>query len=572
MIHLLIVACLCTKSAGCSMMQCARWQTATLTSPDPFMQRKACSIRSGSFSLANAEVAYAAATEAMEQGDPRCVDEFFRAAEHAWFDVVQIANEPDAFASRASEIYRSSLNAIVTEGQKHCRLDARRGLRIRSTSGWSIIPVTHHGFPRIAEEFDQLAVVGDYSAPQLHHIYRRNGVGVPVIALRNHESEEPFQRKRQGFAATLVLRHAKTNDSVQGSSTILELHDPLRIASIKHEQSSLPLASDSTAPIALALSTVKRSYVQSFLQPGLVRPDDDGLFMLEPYQPGKIPVIFVHGLLSDRLTWANLVNELNARTEFLEQYQLWGFEYPTGEPFLTSATLLRSQLNKIRARFDPQETDEALNHVVLVGHSMGGLISKMQISESGTALWNSISRRNFEQVVMSPNTRKKLSEAVFFTPSPMVSRVVFIGTPHRGSALAQRAIGRVGSLLIKEATDLRSEHDRLIADNPGVFSEEFSRRVPTSIDMLEPKSDLLQAIHCLPINTRVRIDSIVGNGRWMPGNGDSDGVVPVTSANHERSTSVVMVNQKHAKLTEDPAVIQQVMRILREHGLEAGRF
>jgi hypothetical protein len=229
-------------------------------------------------------------------------------------------------------------------------------------------------------------------------------------------------------------------------------------------------------------------------------------------------------------------------------------------------------LNKIRARFDPQETDEALNHVVLVGHSMGGLISKMQISESGTALWNSISRQRFEQVVMSPNTRKKLSEAVFFTPSPMVSRVVFIGTPHRGSALAQRAIGRVGSLLIKEATDLKSEHDRLIADNPGVFSDEFSRRVPTSIDMLEPKSDLLQAIHCLPINTRVRIDSIVGNGRWMPGNGDSDGVVPVTSAKHERSTSVVMVNQKHAKLTEDPAVIQQVMRILREHGLEAGRF
>jgi hypothetical protein len=58
----------------------------------------------------------------------------------------------------------------------------------------------------------------------------------------------------------------------------------------------------------------------------------------------------------------------------------------------------------------------------------------------------------------------------------------------------------------------------------------------------------------------------------MPGNGDSDGVVPVTSAKHERSTSVVMVNQKHAKLTEDPAVIQQVIRILREHGLEAGRF
>jgi pimeloyl-ACP methyl ester carboxylesterase len=565
MLRLLIVAWLCTQIAGCASLHRARWQTATLTSPDPYMQRKECSIRLGSFSLANAEIAYAAATQAMEQGDASCVDEFFRAAKYAWDDVEQTTSERYSFSSRASEIYRSSLNAIVTEGQKHCRLDPRIGLRIQSTSGWSTIPITHHGFPRGSEEFDALAVVGEYSIPQLNQTYRRNGVGIPVIAIRNHESNEPFQRKRQGFAATLVLRQAVDSDSTHDSSTILELHDPLRILSIAHGQSSLPLASDSTAPIARALSTIKRSYVQSFLQPGLVRPDDEGLFMLEPYQQGKIPIIFVHGLLSDRLTWANIVNELHARPEFLERYQLWGFEYPTGEPFLTSATLLRSQLNEIRARFDPQETDEALNHVVLIGHSMGGLISKMQITESGTALWNSLSNRHFEQVAMSHNTRKRFSEAVFFVPSPMVSRVIFIGTPHRGSALAQRAIGRVGSLLIKETADLKDEHDRLIKDNPGVFSEEFSRRIPTSIDMLEPKSDLLQAIHRLPINSRVRVHSIVGEGRWMPGNGDSDGVVPVSSAKHEQSLSVTMVAQKHAKLTEDPAVIQQVLRILREH-------
>ena len=552
---------------GCSALQRPRWHQPNATSPDSVLLRKECSVRFGSFSLANAEVAYAAATEAMEQRDASCVDEFYRAAEYAWDDVEQTTSERYSFHSRASEIYRSSMNAIVTEGQKYGRLDPRSGLRIHSANGWTHIPIAHHGFPRSEEEFDELAVVGEYTAPNLLQTYRRNGVGVPVIAIRN-ESSDRFQRKRQGFAATLVLRKDCGSNSIHESSTILELHDPLRISRLAHGQSSLPLASDSTAPIAKALSSVKRTYVQSFLQPGMVRPDDEGLFMLEPYQHGKIPVIFVHGLLSDRLTWASMVNELSARPEFVERYQLWGFEYPTGEPFLTSATLFRRQLKEIRDQFDPHETDEAMNHVVLIGHSMGGLISKMQITESGAALWNSLSHRRFDQVAMSLETRRKFSEAVFFMPSPMVSRVIFIGTPHRGSALAQRAIGRVGSLLIEEPEELKAEHDRLIEQNPGAFSAEFTRRVPTSIDMLEPKSELLQAIHGLPINSRVRLHSIVGRGRWMLGNGDSDGVVPVSSATHEQSSSVTMVDEKHAKLTEDSLVIEQVLTILREHCAE----
>jgi pimeloyl-ACP methyl ester carboxylesterase len=401
--------------------------------------------------------------------------------------------------------------------------------------------------------------------PQLNKIYCRHGIGVPIIAVRKRERSEGFQRQRQSWAATLVLRHSIGDDNSQGSMLTLELYDPLRVSSIANGSSTLPLAADTTAPLAIALSTVKRNYVQSFLQPGLVRPDETGLFMLEPYQPNKIPIIFIHGLLSDRLTWANMVNELISRPEFIDRFQLWGFEYPTGEPFLTSAKRLRHQMKQIRTDFDPHERDSAFNKIVLVGHSMGGLVSKMQITESGTQVWNSISQRNFEQTAMLEDTRKKFAEAVFFKPSPLVSRVVFIGTPHRGSALAQRAVGRVGSLLIDEPAELKAEHRRLLDDNPKAFSKEFSRRVPTSIDMLEPRSELLQAVNSLPLNPTVRTHSIIGQGRWMLGYGDSDGVVPVASAMHERSASTTMVTEKHAQLTRDPAVIEQVLMILREH-------
>jgi len=145
---------------------------------------------------------------------------------------------------------------------------------------------------------------------------------------------------------------------------------------------------------------------------------------------------------------------------------------------------------------------------------------------------------------MLPAIRESFAEAVFFKPSPIVSRVIFIGTPHRSSALAQRAIGSIGSLLIEQPGKLKAEHDRLLKGNPGAFSEEFTRRVPTSIDMLKPDSKLLQAIDCLTPNRRVRMHSIYGTGRWMPGDGDSDGVVPVSSSKHAGTVSELPVNEK----------------------------
>ena len=560
----LIAAGCMVLGVGCFPFERTKWRSPLLSVPDATILSQQCSVRSGSIALAKAEIAYVLAIEAMAKEDPRCVDEFFNAAQHAWGVVEEAARENLDLHGRATEIYHSSLTAVVSEGTKFCRLDARRGLRIHTPNGWSFVPIIHHGFPRSAEDFDELEVVGEYSVPQLNNIYRREGVGVPVVVVRNREQSDSFQRKRQAFAATIVLRHNAGSD-LSEQSTVLELHDPLRINSFESTGHSIPMAADTSAPMARALSNGKRSYIQSFLQPGLVKPDEEGLFMLEPYQPGKIPVIFIHGLLSDRLTWANMVNELSARPEFVDRFQFWGFEYPTGEPFLRSAQLLRNQLELIRDRFDPSQSDNALNHIVLVGHSMGGLISKLQVSDSGEQIWDSISNRSFEEVAMVPKIQKQLTEAVFFSPSKSVTRVVFIGTPHKGSALAQRAVGRIGSLLVKQPPSVAEEHSRLINENPCTFSREFSQRFPTSIDLLEPESELLQAIDRLPISPDVRIHSIVGRGNWMIGNGDSDGVVPVSSALHRQSTSSYLVRGKHAKLTENQDVIEEVMRILNEH-------
>ncbi|MFN9911994.1 MAG: esterase/lipase family protein, partial [Pirellulaceae bacterium] len=120
--------------------------------------------------------------------------------------------------------------------------------------------------------------------------------------------------------------------------------------------------------VALATASGDRDYLRAFLQPGSTRPDASGLFMMEAYQAGKIPVVFVHGLLSDRLTWANMANEVRCQPDLMANFQFWSYEYPTGEPFVKSAVRLRQELQAAMAYVDPTDQDPALKHLILVGH------------------------------------------------------------------------------------------------------------------------------------------------------------------------------------------------------------
>ena len=501
----------------------------------------------------------------MERGEAGCVDLFFQAAQFSWCDIqanaIEHSNCPHELPS--SQLYHSALLGLIVQGQHHNRFDPRTGLRIHTSDSWINIPCHFDGFSRGPEDICSIVTVGDYATSQLNNIYRQKGLGVPAVV--QCRSSQVFQRKQSSYVTTLLLRIDQDSTSPGNPSFVLESINPLVSSSVAVNEVNLPMAFDKTAAIARTLSTTKRNYVKAFLQPGNVDPDEEGLFMLEPYVEGKIPVVVVHGLLSDRLTWANLVNEIRARPWFNDRFQIWGFEYPTGKPFLPSAALLRSQLTKLCNVIDPDDKDDALKQIVLVGHSMGGLISKLQVSNSGDKLWNAISNRRFEDVAMPPRFREKLAESAFFESTSRVTRVVYIGTPHRGSALANRAIGRIGSLLIEQTAEVKLAHRQLLDANPDTFSYEFTRRIPNSLDLLEPDSPLLSAINGLPIEPQVHTHSIIGSGRWMPGNGDSDGVVPVSSAIQVTADSEKYVGEKHADLTRDPSTIDEVLRILREH-------
>jgi hypothetical protein len=66
----------------------------------------------------------------------------------------------------------------------------------------------------------------------------------------------------------------------------------------------------------------------------------DGLIMMRPYRPGRIPVVLVHGTASSPVRWAELFNEISHDPLVSGRYQFWLFQYNTGQPILYSAMLL----------------------------------------------------------------------------------------------------------------------------------------------------------------------------------------------------------------------------------------
>jgi pimeloyl-ACP methyl ester carboxylesterase len=330
------------------------------------------------------------------------------------------------------------------------------------------------------------------------------------------------------------------------------------------------LAADLTAPLLDVLEGTPKAGLSGFIQPYGRGDTQPRLEFLEPHQPGRIPVVFIHGLASDEGTWFDLLNELRTWPTCHRRFEPWVYHYPTGASFLQSAAVLRRELRKAVSTLDPEGTDRALQNMVLVGHSMGGLHAKLMVVDSGTALWDAIATRPFDEVHMPPDLRPLIARAYFFKPLPFVKRVVFIATPHAGSSLASRALGRVASITVQQPPESRAIHEQIVTLNPGVFREEYERNLPTTVDILEPDSTILQAIKDLRTPCWVTTHSVIGTAHRSLTGDPNDCVVPASSARLPGTVSEIEVPATHTKVHHEPATVCELERILTQHLHESG--
>jgi pimeloyl-ACP methyl ester carboxylesterase len=297
----------------------------------------------------------------------------------------------------------------------------------------------------------------------------------------------------------------------------------------------------------------------------LLRYEPTGLSLLSPYARGKIPVVFIHGLWSSPASWHRMVATLENDPAINEKYQFWTFGYSTGDPIPYSAYLLRRSLEGARRRFDLGRSDAAFERMVIVGHSMGGLVSKMMAVDAGDRLWRVISDRPFSELAGEKDDLTLFHDGLLFAARPEVRRVIYIATPHRGSNFDRGAIEHLGVRLVRVADPLRAAHDRLVSRNgPAFFRVHFRKAIPTSIDELEWGSPILTGLGDLHTVPAVKAHSIIAVRPAPPVSDRTDGLVRYVSAHIGEAVSEKVVASGH--LCQDhPEVIAEVRRILAEH-------
>jgi hypothetical protein len=264
-----------------------------------------------------------------------------------------------------------------------------------------------------------------------------------------------------------------------------------------------------------------------------------------------------------------MFNDLRGDPEIRKHYQFWFYLYPTGQPFWQSATRLRGDLAQGRAVLDPQHRDPAFDQMVLVGHSMGGLLAKMQTVASRDQFWHIVSDKPFRVVKAAAEERRHLQEMFFFRPDPAVRRLITIATPNRGSEFANNTTRWLAKELINLPQLPLLHRDELIKENPDVFRTRNMLQVKTSIDSLAPDSPILPVLLHAEQPPWVKCHNIVGvlpdKGFIGSVAGGSDGVVSYESAHLDNVASELKVAADHWEVNRHPLSILEVRRILLEH-------
>jgi len=425
--------------------------------------------------------------------------------------------------------------------------------------------------PWKSADVDKIMLCSDYEVQGLQTRTYQYGLGVPLIAVRKSNRSGPgaekFYPSEMAFPLTAFLKPtSRLRDAAAGDSreVVLELVDPLRTPNVP-TLPPMPVESDLTTPLATMWA---KTDLSKYRWSGLLRPEQNldraGLMLIRPYERGKIPVVMVHGLASTPLAWIPMLNELLYDPRVQERYQFMLYLYPTGVPFPIAAAGLRETLMEAEKVFNPDGSDPTFGRMVLLGHSMGGLLSHAMVVDSGDRFWRLNTDLGFDGIIGPPEVLAELQRYLFFRPLPVVKRVVFLATPHRGSDYSRNVIGRVGAGLINDPDHVAQLIAQLVKHNPGAFDRRRFRRLPTSIETLETNGDMLLALLAMKPDPSVVFHSIIGSYRPVAREKSTDGVVSYTSSHFPGAASEEVVRSDHSVQTNH-AAIREVHRILLEH-------
>lgn len=523
--------------------------------------------------LALAEVSYwhgDRLRRSVKPGEPaRARDQFLSAAIYAWLFLFGPGEEPPPgpFDNRlrfAADLHNRALALGLSHADPARGLDLARPLR-DLPGGPVQLTVVPTRFKWDFSRIEAFLPADEFRVRGLSIRDRQSGLGTPLIVVGKVEDEARLPRR---FPATILLRLEGDLRSWASRplAATLELHSSFESDQVEIAGQRVPLEVDTSAPVGYALND------PSLWRLGLAQffsPDESirtGIYLSEPYQPGRVPVVLVHGTASSPVWWAEMINTLRADPALRKRYQFWNFIYNTGNPVSYSAAALREAIEQKARTLDPAGRDPAMGQMVVIGHSQGGLLTKLTATDTGDALWPRGLGGSLDALPLGEAEKEELRRNFYFQPLPWVSRVIFLCTPHRGSHLARNWIRRIAKRTVRVPSKFAGVILTVVTLNSRrpPTPAEVREAVPTSLDQMSPRNEWLQALAGLPTAPRVKAHSIIAiRGRQSPPAG-GDGVVKYSSAHVDYVESELVVRSGHSA-QDKPPVIEEVRRILRRH-------
>jgi pimeloyl-ACP methyl ester carboxylesterase len=494
-----------------------------------------------------------------ERREPlKALGEYLTAAESS--AQLLLRDPGDASARRDYNFALSRVFATI----RAARLDPwTQPLRVPADGGEFVLthkPERRPGWNPALYEFvpaDQFDIHGTYVA----HRTTKDGIGAPLVAI----GRKPRRDYRETFSMEHVYYGVTALARFDGRRCVLSFEDPLHAETLSFGGRSFPLAADFTVPLAvmLAKENPKRLELARLLRPEKYA-ETAHIARLQPYDPNKTVVLVTHGLMDSPATWTPMLNALRGDPDIRRHYQFWFYSYPSGYPYPYSAAILRRELDAVEKRFPLRKP------LVLIGHSMGGMISRLMITDSTDSLWLKTFGKPAEQVPLSAKSREIATESLIFRHRPEVGRVIFIAAPHRGSDLARNWLGRIGSSLVhapRTLTIVGREALNLATLDVGALK---LSRIPNSIDTLSPNNRFVKNVSAIPITPGIPYHTICGDRGRGDAPKSSDGVVPYWSSHLDGAQSELVVPSNHSA-HQNPHAIEEVRRILKLHIARSGR-
>ncbi|TGL64336.1 alpha/beta hydrolase [Leptospira sarikeiensis] len=473
----------------------------------------------------------------------------------------------------ALETYNHSLAQLVRFAKKNRKLANLTDLSLPLMRGALQMTKAEVETAWTPKNFLEVEVAYDYKNEGFSNQITKYGIGTPLILIRKHPEKEPIERRKYEFVAgvgqaypgtaLLTLEESYLENRNLTLKAVIHLYDPVHRDRIQFSGLDLPMESDTTTPLAYMLSGAEKRDGFTATFDGEVGLERKGLYLIYPYKKGKIPVVFVHGLASSPFIWFPMINELLSDPKIKDTYQFWVYWYPTGSPITLSAADFRGTLKDLRKTYDPKDEDSSFDKMLLVGHSMGGLISKLMVTRSKKEDWMKVANVPIDQYnSLASDTKEEVKRVFDFTPLHFVKRVVFIATPHRGSSLAEGILGSIARVLFvlpkSVIHNIGKAYNFLTLDS----KEESIVPETYGVDGLSPNSLFIKVTGDL--KPEVKFHSIIGNSKFRDLDWINDSVVSYDSSHLDGAESELLIDSDHSVQDHMPTILE-IKRILLEH-------